>query len=81
MFELGDLVTMKKSHACGQNRFEVIRLGADIKICCMGCGHIIMMPRRDFSKRLKKIATKQPDVKIEQESHYVTLDQLQQPKI
>ncbi|KRO16392.1 hypothetical protein IV56_GL001174 [Lacticaseibacillus saniviri JCM 17471 = DSM 24301] len=46
---------MKKPHACGTNRFEIIRLGMDIKLKCTGCGHIIMMPRRDFDKHLKKI--------------------------
>ncbi|MCG4281060.1 DUF951 domain-containing protein [Lacticaseibacillus saniviri] len=55
MYALHDLVQMKKPHACGTNRFEIIRLGMDIKLKCTGCGHIIMMPRRDFDKHLKKI--------------------------
>ena len=31
-FDLGDIVEMKKQHPCGSKEFEVIRLGADIKI-------------------------------------------------
>jgi len=55
MYELHDLVQMKKPHACGTNRFEIIRLGMDIKIKCTGCGHIVMMPRNEFDKKLKKV--------------------------
>ena len=32
MYQLHDLVQMKKPHACGTNRWEIIRLGADIKV-------------------------------------------------
>ena len=55
MYELHDLVQMKKPHACGTNRFEIIRLGMDIKIKCTCCGHIVMMPRNEFDKKLKKV--------------------------
>ncbi|KRM71760.1 DUF951 domain-containing protein [Lacticaseibacillus brantae] len=55
MYELHDMVQMKKPHACGTNRFEIIRLGMDIKIKCTGCGHIVMMPRGEFDKKLKKV--------------------------
>ena len=54
-FTLGDIIQMKKTHPCGTNEFEVIRLGADIKIKCTGCGRIVMIPRRKFQKDAKKI--------------------------
>ncbi|AYE34312.1 DUF951 domain-containing protein [Clostridium septicum] len=54
-FELGDIIEMKKQHPCGSKAFEVIRLGADIKIKCTGCGRIIMLPRSKFQKDAKKI--------------------------
>ncbi|MBS5926779.1 MAG: DUF951 domain-containing protein [Clostridium sp.] len=54
-FDLGDIVEMKKQHPCGNYNFEVIRLGADIKIKCTGCGRIIMLPRSKFIKGAKKI--------------------------
>lgn len=54
-FELGDIVEMKKQHPCGSKEFEVIRLGADIKIKCTGCGRIVMIPRSKFVKGAKKI--------------------------
>lgn len=54
-YNKGAIVEMKKPHACQANRWQIIRMGADIKIKCMNCGHIVMLPRRDFEKRLKKI--------------------------
>ena len=54
-FDLGDIVEMKKQHPCGTHEFEIIRLGADIKIKCTGCGRIIMIPRSKFVKGAKKI--------------------------
>ena len=54
-FDLGNIVEMKKQHPCGSYNFEVIRLGADIKIKCTGCGRIVMIPRTKFLKGAKKI--------------------------
>lgn len=54
-FELGDVVEMKKQHPCGTNEWKIIRMGADIRIKCEGCQHSVMIPRREFEKKLKKI--------------------------
>jgi len=54
-YQLGTKVIMKKQHPCGTNLFEVIRLGADIKIKCVECGRTIMMPRVEFNKKIKKV--------------------------
>jgi len=54
-FNLGDIVEMKKQHPCGTSQFEIIRVGADIKIKCTGCGRIVMIPRGKFKKEAKKI--------------------------
>ncbi|HSH23974.1 MAG TPA: DUF951 domain-containing protein [Massilibacterium sp.] len=54
-FGLHDIVEMKKQHPCGSNLFKIIRVGADIRIKCTGCGHSIMMPRRDFVRKMKKV--------------------------
>ncbi|KRN12437.1 hypothetical protein IV37_GL001214 [Fructilactobacillus fructivorans] len=58
MYGMHDIVEMKKPHPCGTNRWEIIRMGADIKVQCTGCGHIIMISRRQFEKRLKKVLEK-----------------------
>lgn len=56
-YKLGSIVVMKKEHPCGSNEWEVIRVGADIKIKCCQCGRSIMMPRIEFNKKLKKVIT------------------------
>ena len=63
MYELGDIVEMKKPHACQTNSREIIRMGMDIKIRCENCRHIVMMPRRDFEKKLKKVIRKKMRLK------------------
>lgn len=55
VFYIGDIVEMKKAHPCGSNEWEIIRLGADIKIKCRACGRIVMLPRSKFEKSIKKI--------------------------
>lgn len=54
-FNLGDIVQTRKEHPCGSNQWEIIRLGADIKIKCVQCGRIVMLPRQKFEKSVKKI--------------------------
>ena len=54
-YKLGSRVIMKKAHPCGTNEWEIIRVGADIKIKCLGCGRSIVIPRVEFNKKLKKI--------------------------
>jgi hypothetical protein len=52
---LGDVVQLRKPHPCGSKEWEVVRLGADIGIQCQGCGHRILLERRDLAKRIKTI--------------------------
>ena len=56
-YDLGTIVEMKKPHPCIQRTkiFTIVRMGADIKIKCHGCGNIIMLSRQDFESRVKKI--------------------------
>ena len=56
-YKLGSVVTMKKQHPCGTNEFEVVRVGADIKIKCCNCSRCIMLPRIEFNKKIKKVIT------------------------
>lgn len=56
-YDLGSVVEMKKPHACQTNAFVVIRVGADIKIKCCECNHVIMLSRREFEKKLKRVHT------------------------
>lgn len=56
-FNLYDVVEMKKPHPCTSRSklFQIVRLGADIKIRCLGCGNYIMIPREVFVTKVKKV--------------------------
>ena len=53
-FEVGDKVKFKKSHPCGGDVWEVLRVGMDFKLRCEKCERIIMLPRSKFEKSFKK---------------------------
>lgn len=55
VFYVGDVVEMKKVHPCGNKNWEVIRVGADIKIKCCGCQRLVMLDRSKFEKGVKKV--------------------------
>ena len=62
MYQVGDFVEMKKPHACiikatgkKANRWEIRRVGADIKIRCSNCDHMVMMSRQKKKKKMKKV--------------------------
>ena len=54
-YKLGSIVIMKKNHPCGENKWQIARVGVDIKIKCMKCNHEVMLSRLDFEKKLKKV--------------------------
>lgn len=59
-YDINSLVEMKKPHPCltRSKQFQIIRLGADIKIKCCGCGNVIMLSRNEFNEKVKKIIKK-----------------------
>lgn len=56
-YTLYDEVEMKRPHPCSSHskRFQIIRLGADIKIRCLGCGNTLMIDRDSFNHKVKKV--------------------------
>lgn len=57
-YGLNDIVEMKKPHPCGENSWKIIRLGMDIRIKCTGCNHSVLIPRKEFESKLKKVIEK-----------------------
>ena len=53
--EVGNIVKLKKQHPCGRKEREVLRVGADFRLKCMGCAHQVMMPRTTVEKNVKEI--------------------------
>lgn len=52
---VGDILTMKKQHPCGEKCWEVLRIGADFKLRCLGCGREVMGPRAKFEKMIRQV--------------------------
>ena len=72
-FALADTVEMKKPHACQTNNWE------DIRLKCMGCGHVVMMPRADFNKKVKKLLAKANDPVNQKSDFYVPKEEIARP--
>lgn len=53
--KIGDVLVMKKPHPCKSKEFEVLRIGADFKIRCLGCSREVMVPRGKLEKNIKQI--------------------------
>ena len=53
--QVGDVLRLKKPHPCGSKEWEVLRIGADFRLKCQGCGHQIMIARRQVEKNVKEI--------------------------
>ena len=49
-YEVGDIVRLKKQHPCGSSEWEILRVGADFRLKCMGCGHQIIIARKAVEK-------------------------------
>lgn len=58
-YKLGNIVAMKKPHACKTNEWMITRVGVDIKLKCMGCNREIMLDRLEFEKKLRRILNEQ----------------------
>ncbi len=56
---VGDVLTMKKKHPCGADRWLVLRSGMDFRLRCLGCGHEVMIPRSKAEKGIKNIERKE----------------------
>lgn len=58
-YQVGDIVKLKKKHPCGSDEWQIMRIGADFRLKCMGCAHQIMIPRTLVVKNTREI--RKPD--------------------
>ena len=56
-YQVGETVITKKSHVCGGDQWQVLRIGAEVKVKCTKCGREVMMMKIDFDKRVKSNLT------------------------
>ena len=55
VYNVGDVVRMKKLHPCGSDTWELTRVGMDFGMKCQGCGHFVRIPRVKFEKMVRSI--------------------------
>ena len=54
IYEVGDIVTLKKQHPCGSKEWEITRIGVDFKFKCLGCEPVIIVERPKALKVIKR---------------------------
>lgn len=59
---MADIVRLRKVHPCGGYEWEVVRLGADIRIRCQTCSRRVLLVRSVFEKRVKVFVERGPEV-------------------
>lgn len=58
-YQVGDIVKLKKAHPCGSHEWEILRVGMDFRLKCLGCGHQIMVSRKLVEKNTRGL--RKPD--------------------
>jgi hypothetical protein len=58
VYERGTSFKLKKTHACGQNRWELLSCGEIISLRCLRCGHIISITEEKLKKNIKQVILK-----------------------
>lgn len=53
--KLGDVIRLRKKHPCGSDEWEVINIGVDIRIKCLGCQRLILLERSTLEHKIKAL--------------------------
>ena len=56
---VGDVLELRKPHPCGNTSFKVLRLGSEVKILCLGCGHDMTLERIKLERAVKKVVSQE----------------------
>ena len=54
-YEVGDVVKLKKPPPGGSHEWEILRVGADFRLQCKGCGHQVMVERKMVEKNTRNL--------------------------
>lgn len=55
IFSVGDVLQLRKNHPCGQKHFKVLRTGSDVRLCCVGCGRDLVIPREKLDRMIVRV--------------------------
>ncbi len=53
--KIGSKIQLRKLHPCGNDLWNIIYIGANIKIKCVKCNRFVSFPRSKASKRIKSL--------------------------
>jgi hypothetical protein len=59
-FRIADVLRLRKPHPCGGLEWQIVRVGADIRIECLSCRRRVLLPRRELEKRVKSFVSRGP---------------------
>ena len=59
MYELNQIVRLKKPHPCGGKDWEIVRVGEDLKLRCLTCGRFVNLTRDELKKRARPTGTEE----------------------
>ncbi len=51
----GTIVRLKKKHPCGEDRWTLLRVGAELRLECLGCKRLLFLPRREAEKFIREV--------------------------
>ena len=64
-FYVGDVLEMKKTHPCGERRFDVLRVGAEVRVRCVGRGRDMVLDRIKLEKSIRRVHSAKPEQQTE----------------
>ena len=70
-FQIGDIVKLKKAHPCGINEWEILRVGMDFRLKCVGCGRQVMVPRKMVEKNFRGFIKSKTELFLENSSVFL----------
>lgn len=64
-FSVNDILELKKTHPCGAREFRILRVGSDVRLQCLGCGHDMTLGREKLEKAIRKVTAQNQEKKDE----------------
>jgi hypothetical protein len=55
MYNIGDYLRLRKKHPCGDDRWEILKAGVDMRLKCVTCKRVILIPRVKLTKQVKEV--------------------------
>ena len=62
MYELNEILTLKKTHPCGGREWKIVRMGADVKLQCVTCEKYVNLTHDALRKSVKMPLNKEENV-------------------